>query len=602
VLELGVMPDGTPIIVMEHLEGRSLDLILAARGPMPLAEVLPIVRGIATGLHAAHEVNVIHREVRPDNVFIAKVAGYEQGFVKLLDFGVSRLLPPGPAQGLNAAAARFLAPEQARGVGSEVDARTDQYSLAVLTYRMLAGADLFAGDEAISVLYHVLHDTPRPLTEVVRIDRDVEAVIRKGMSHEKQERFGSVIAFLRALEEAAAGQRPSPQLAVAARGGKPSRSSWFSRRARTEEVPEPAAAAEDEPKESEPEVREAREVREEAQVSSERSSGEYRVASRGDERSSISRQSRALTLRDTLSERFFAEGERKEEEGDWSPSDLDDERPDGLDDVDSFDSIPRRRWPMMVGLAAVVALVPLGGWLWPEWRTLFSGRPTTFWSDPSKPNGTVLPTTVPDQPSASATVAVPIPGAGTPSVPSPGTSVPPSAPAPAPHAVPSPGTTMPATTAPAALPSRPALPSKVAQTPPSAAVPPSNVAQTPPSPGTSVPPSQPVAVPSQPVAVPSQPVAVPSQPVAVPSQPVAVPSQPAAQPMVVPAVPVAPAQPAAVPTQPSSVGAWAPRAAAPAAAAPTPPPAATTTPRGEGNVPLRGYVWSPKEHRLVPAN
>ena len=587
VLELGVMPDGTPIIVMQHLEGRSLDQNLAARGPMPLDEVLPIVRGIGMALHAAHEVKVVHREVRPDNVFIAKVAGYEHGFVKLLDFGVSRLAAPGPAQGLTAAQARFLAPEQARGVSAEVDARTDQYSLAAVAYRMLAGADLFAGQEAISVLYHVLHDTPRPLTAVVRIDPEVESVLRKAMSRVKDERFGSVIAFVKALEDAAAGRTISREVAAptSSRSSRSSKSSsWFFRRARTEELPETSAV-------EEPESR--AEPKEEVKLSTDRSSVQHRVQGRDEGRTSLSRN--RLTLRDTLSERFFAEGERKAEEGDWTPDDLNDERPEGAEDYDLFDTIPRRRWPLVVGVLGVAALVPLAGWLFPDWRSLFSARPTTFWAEPQAVD-TVHPTDVPGQPAAAG--AVPTKAAPA-AAPSGSGSV---------EVISVPSNNAPAAVAPAAAaPAPTGLPAPAPAEPPPA---PAAAAQ-PPSPATSPTPAPAAAAPAPARAAASRPAAptpapaaqAPSQPITVPAVPT-IPAEPApaaTQPITVPAVPVqaapAPTDPAAAP---SSVGTWAPRPTAPAAPATgTPPPAA---PAREGNVPLRGYVWSPKEHRLVPAN
>jgi serine/threonine protein kinase len=206
VLELGVMPDGTPILVMEHLAGRTLEEMLVNRGAMSLGEALPIIRGIATGLEAAHNVGVVHREVRPDNVFVATITGYEQGFVKLLDFAVSRLnAGPTPGSNVNATAARYLAPEQARGHLSEVDARTDQYALAAIAYRLLSGTDAYAGNDVISVLYRVLNEAPRPLTALARVDTAVDAVIRKAMSRDKRLRFDSVFVFAKALEDAASG-------------------------------------------------------------------------------------------------------------------------------------------------------------------------------------------------------------------------------------------------------------------------------------------------------------------------------------------------------------------------------------------------------------
>ena len=199
------MPDGTPILVMEHLEGRTLEEMLANRGAIALPEVVPTIKAIASALEAAHKVGVVHREVRPDNIFVADVTGYEQGFPKLLDFGGLAPATPdlAPAAILATAAARYLSPEQARGHAAEVDARTDQYALAALAYRMLSGTDAFGGNDVISVLYRILNEAPRPLTALARVDTTIDPIIRKAMSRDKRLRFDSVFVFAKALEDAA---------------------------------------------------------------------------------------------------------------------------------------------------------------------------------------------------------------------------------------------------------------------------------------------------------------------------------------------------------------------------------------------------------------
>ena len=81
------------MVVMERLDGQTLAERMARRERMPLSEVVPLVREVANALEAAHRVGVTHGAVRPDNIFLAEIAGYEQGFVKLLDFGVVHLDP-----------------------------------------------------------------------------------------------------------------------------------------------------------------------------------------------------------------------------------------------------------------------------------------------------------------------------------------------------------------------------------------------------------------------------------------------------------------------------------------------------------------------------
>ena len=749
------MPDGTPILVMEHLEGRTLDELLSPRGPMALGEVLPIVRGVATALEAAHGVGVVHREVRPDNVFIANVTGYEQGFVKLLDFGVSRLnAGPSPGSNLATAAVHYLSPEQARGLTAEVDARTDQYALAAMAYRMLAGTDAHVGNDAVSILYRILNEAPRPLTTLARVDTGVDAVIRKAMSRDKRLRFDSVFVFAKALEDAASGNSrafgtptppasravtpapvsaperapaaperaatPVPELAAAhseprsVQKGAPSWSDFRAMVLSSDRTPEPAVdpdAPRDEQDEdhepaeweARPEPRSRKEARElrrlsghsehdlpvsraparadvrspalSAQVttraelpsqrtpapsmSSDRSSDRLassassdrlassassdrlassassdrlsssassdRLSSRSSDRHP--RQGHKPSFRDTLSERFFADGDRKGEEGSWTAADLDDQRPEGADEFDDFDAIPRRRWPMYIGLAMVAALVPVLVTIWPDIQeTFFSSRPSTFWSDTTRTGETILPTTVPgaptpataiplavDTPTAAETAAAKLPpGAAatnptsppsntrTPAGTTPAAPLPTTRPTSAGAGLPAPrstGTAAAPSTGTAAIPTAgtgTAAPTGTAAVPTGSA--PSTGTATASPTGAAAPITSGWGLPSTP-----PPAAAPALPTARPSAAQPTPTWPPSSPT--PAPPAggwanqpAPTQPVpAAPTQPTASAPW---------ASPTPQQPAATAPAPRertGEVPLRGYVWSPKERRLVPA-
>ena len=616
VLELGVMPDGTPIVVMEHLDGKTLEEMLVNRGAMSVAEVLPTIRGIATGLEAAHGVKVVHREVRPDNVFIASITGYEQGFVKLLDFGLSRLnAGPSPGSNLGTTAARYLAPEQARGLNGEVDTRTDQYALAAIAYRMLSGTDAFAGNDVISVLYHIINDAPQPLTALARVDASVDAVIRKAMSKDKRLRFDSVFVFAKALEDAASGASRAYASPVAVPTPAPMRI-----QAPTA-TPGPLAAgpltltsAPVRAAETSSETRlEARTESRPTRKLSEKLSESTRSGRLSSDRLPVQRsEGRPTSFRDSVSERFFAEGDRKAEEGTWTAADLDDERPEGADGFDSFDHVPRRRWPMVAGLVVAAAIVPVVASLWPDWRLLFSSRPSSFWSETSTTD-VVLPTAVPGLPGAATTpttaTAVPIAPAARPApgnAPTPATTT-----APAPAARPQPAArpaAPPAAPPPSAGWSQSAPPAPSAQ--PIAAVQPTPagwtqpaqpVAAVQPTPAGWTQPAQPTAAIPPPAGGWKAPPAEPTAPAAAPTpagwtQP-AQPSPAAAWPPPAPSA----AAPAAAPTQPVASAAWAP--VSPTAPAAEAPPAAREPRSGEpANVPLRGYVWSPKERRLVPAN
>ena len=141
-------PDGADHLVMELLVGKDLEAAVEAEGPFPLARTLGICRQIASALAAAHAQGIIHRDLKPENVYLIARGG-DPNFVKLLDFGLAKLLEPGP--GLDATRAgtilgtpEYMSPEQS--VGDAVDARSDIYSLAVLAYALLADRLPFEGD------------------------------------------------------------------------------------------------------------------------------------------------------------------------------------------------------------------------------------------------------------------------------------------------------------------------------------------------------------------------------------------------------------------------------------------------------------------------
>jgi serine/threonine protein kinase len=208
LIEAGSDPGMLPFVVMELLEGRTLAERLAGGRTVPLAEAVEIVKAIAAALQAAHSRGVVHGEVNPSNVFLARVEGYEQGVVKLLNFGIARLRSVDAAALLTADTTRYLSPEQAAGRAEDVDGRSDQFALATIAYRMLSGTDIFQGETAISLLYQIVHDTPSPAL-TAEVGAAVEAVIRRGMAHDKWDRYETVVAFARAFESAASGEIPA---------------------------------------------------------------------------------------------------------------------------------------------------------------------------------------------------------------------------------------------------------------------------------------------------------------------------------------------------------------------------------------------------------
>ncbi|MEZ4367785.1 MAG: serine/threonine-protein kinase [Kofleriaceae bacterium] len=167
VLDLGKLPDGAPYIVMERLEGRDLEALIEAEGPLPVARVARIAIQICAALSAAHAKGIVHRDLKPPNVFLTRRGG-ERDFVKVLDFGISKvrgtgsLTPTAKTQtGITMGTPHYMSPEQAQGKPS-IDHRADLYSLGVILYAMFTGKVPFEGDNIALVLARILRDEAEP--------------------------------------------------------------------------------------------------------------------------------------------------------------------------------------------------------------------------------------------------------------------------------------------------------------------------------------------------------------------------------------------------------------------------------------------------------
>ena len=199
VLEVGERP--VPYLVMERLEGRSLSDILRSRRAMPAADVIEMVRQVGAGITAAAAVGVVHRDLKPQNVF-------RHGEVwKILDFGVARAADHGDTltAGQVVGTPSYMAPEQATGAG--VDHATDLYALAAIAYRALTGHAPHASGELSETLYRVVHAWPRRPSELSpRLPPEIDLVLAIGLAKHPGHRFASAGELAGALADALAGQ------------------------------------------------------------------------------------------------------------------------------------------------------------------------------------------------------------------------------------------------------------------------------------------------------------------------------------------------------------------------------------------------------------
>jgi TPR repeat protein/serine/threonine protein kinase len=201
VFDLGE-ENGAPFLVLPLLRGETLEARLKRERPLPLAEALRIGREMAEGLAAAHEVGLVHRDVKPGNVWLAA----PQAWVRLLDFGLVRLVE-GEASMTKTGAVlgtpAYMSPEQAAG-GKGVDARADLFSLGAVLYEMLTGRRAFRGDNWMEVLANRLRfKPPTPHEADAAVPEEVSALVMRLLAEEPAGRPSSarqVARQLRALE------------------------------------------------------------------------------------------------------------------------------------------------------------------------------------------------------------------------------------------------------------------------------------------------------------------------------------------------------------------------------------------------------------------
>ena len=199
--------DGGVFLVMELLEGETLGTRMK-RGPMTPMELAPVVAGVAAGLEAAHAKNVVHRDLKPDNVFLVPdhASGREGALrVKLLDFGISKVWygEKLTAEGQVLGTPRYMSPEQL-GTEDEVDARVDVYALGVILYEALAGTPPFLASSPTDLIVAILHGKVAPLRSVKpHLSMEIEAVVMRAMARTRDARFASALLLAEAFLTAA---------------------------------------------------------------------------------------------------------------------------------------------------------------------------------------------------------------------------------------------------------------------------------------------------------------------------------------------------------------------------------------------------------------
>jgi serine/threonine-protein kinase len=202
VFDYGATEDGLLYYVMELLEGETLGAHVERLGPLPPARAVHIVGQAARALAEAHERGIVHRDVKPDNIFLTSLGG-EHDFVKVLDFGIAKITSDSEAAmtgtGFLLGTPLYMSPEVLGG--EQADARSDVYALGAVLYYLLCGRPPFDGDSPSSIILGHLSRTPLSPSIYLRtpLSEELEAIVMRSLRKEPSERYATAAEFALAL-------------------------------------------------------------------------------------------------------------------------------------------------------------------------------------------------------------------------------------------------------------------------------------------------------------------------------------------------------------------------------------------------------------------
>jgi serine/threonine protein kinase len=214
VTDFGTTADGRAFVVMEFLEGEALSALVIREAPLAIERCLRIARQIVSALGAAHGKGIVHRDVKPENVFLLRRG--EQDFVKVVDFGVSKAVRSREdgaellrltRTGMVLGTPLYMSPEQARG-NEDVDVRADVWAVGVLLYECLTGEVPFRANNYLGVISQVLTQEIQPPSKLrpeLGIPPAVEAVVMRAMAKDRNDRYQDMATLERDLDRLLAG-------------------------------------------------------------------------------------------------------------------------------------------------------------------------------------------------------------------------------------------------------------------------------------------------------------------------------------------------------------------------------------------------------------
>lgn len=209
--------EGTPFIAMEFVEGRTLRDVLSG-GALSAPKLLELATQIAEGLLKAHSAGIIHRDLKPDNLLVSR-----DGYVKILDFGLAKLLPEPSGldsematrekietrEGVVVGTVQYMSPEQARG--HPVDFRSDQFSFGSILYEMATGKLAFPRDSWAQTMAAIIEDEPAPISKIhPEVPAELVAIVERCLQKVPVQRYDSTAELARALRSFPAIREPRP--------------------------------------------------------------------------------------------------------------------------------------------------------------------------------------------------------------------------------------------------------------------------------------------------------------------------------------------------------------------------------------------------------
>ena len=224
VLGFGQTESGQPYYAMEFCDGPDLLALLKAEGALPWRRAFGLAEQIGSALGVAHEAGIIHRDVKPENfVLVEREDTHGRDFVKVLDFGIAKLMDPDLAAietrtGVSVGTPEYMSPEQ--GEGTDLDGRVDVYGVGVLLYQLVTGRVPFEGHDEFEIMQRHMSEIPRSPNELLaqagkpRVPAIVDAVIMQALEKDREHRFTDMKRFCRSL--ASARSRDDDDLAAQA--------------------------------------------------------------------------------------------------------------------------------------------------------------------------------------------------------------------------------------------------------------------------------------------------------------------------------------------------------------------------------------------------